>query len=1003
MRPVTAESAEVIRAKLRPPPAPWPRVPRPRLEAELAGLIDRHPALVVAATAGAGKTTAVAAAAQTLDRELAWLTLDRTDAAPGRLVGYLEAALAARLPRLERVATDALAARIPHPEAAGLLAEAIGDDRVLLVLDELESLEDSPDAWAVIEAILRYAADGLHVVLISRRSLPLAPRQPLHLPAVPEATLAFTPAEAAEALAVTGADDIDPAAAVEATGGWVTGVLFEAWRSREHVAGAGGEADPLHGYLSAHIVDRLAPEDRHFLVATSMLDEVTAARAAALGHRDAAARLASLRTGHLPAVWRDDGRVLRCHPRFREYLLELLERRGVEEVAARRLAYGHLLADEGRREEAVDELLAAGAPEEALPLAEHAIFGVIDRLDFGVADRWIRAIRDVVGDGVSPLVIAELMLALAVEDFGRGAALADELAERGLRGAVVPAAAVLMVLCYAHVGRLDAMEAVVAETAPGAEAEVLRYYMTIYGAEPPPPRPRLNGGPLDALVLAVDYGFGRLAELAADHAGGWVRAWAQPWTISALADIGHTGQALALYDTMRARGLTSASLDSSVGPNVLVNAGRREEALAAIERGRRAARAGGSIVYEELASLSEARLALRLDRDPVWARAVLDRLRQREPTSRLGYLAEQVDSWYGYALLLEDSTDAALQRLRRAVSSMRRSERMHELPTAAVYLAEAEWRAGDEDAADRAADVALEAARRQGSNHMLLQALADFPAVVTRRLDAEPAADSPWHELGRSLIAQGVTLGASVATSSALLIEFGRCALLVDGQEQRPRIAKSYELLAYLATTRPAWEADRDMLLDALFDGRADDAARAYLRQAVRWLRHVLGGDRVTVQDGSVRVLGGDAIATESLRFEAALAEAARLRGDDRRAATLLALEVLSRGEYLPGVRSEWAEERRRRLAELATDARYEAAELAFADGRLEQARALVETVLSADRFRETAWRLSMRLLSGLGDEDGVIRAYQECEQALAEIGAAPSPTTRQLLTQLRR
>ena len=162
---------------------------------------------------------------------------------------------------------------------------------------------------------------------------------------------------------------------------------------------------------------------------------------------------------------------------------------------------------------------------------------------------------------------------------------------------------------------------------------------------------------------------------------------------------------------------------------MLVNAGRREEALAAIERGRRAARAGGSIVYEELASLSEARLALRLDRDPVWARAVLDRLRQREPTSRLGYLAEQVDSWYGYALLLEDSTDAALQRLRRAVSSMRRSERMHEASTAAAISAEAEWRAGDEDAADRAADVALEAARRQGSNHMLPAGARRFPAV----------------------------------------------------------------------------------------------------------------------------------------------------------------------------------------------------------------------------------------------------------------------------------
>src|SRR5262245_50593565 len=98
---------EVIRAKLRPPPAPDPCVRRPRLEAQLAAMIERHPAVVVAATAGAGKTTAVAATADALDRELAWLTLDITDAAPGRLVGYLEAALAARLPHLEGVATEA--------------------------------------------------------------------------------------------------------------------------------------------------------------------------------------------------------------------------------------------------------------------------------------------------------------------------------------------------------------------------------------------------------------------------------------------------------------------------------------------------------------------------------------------------------------------------------------------------------------------------------------------------------------------------------------------------------------------------------------------------------------------------------------------------------------------------------------------------------------------------------------------------------------------------------
>ena len=74
------------------------------------------------------------------------------------------------------------------------------------------------------------------------------------------------------------------------------------------------------------------------------------------------------------------------------------------------------------------------------------------------------------------------------------------------------------------------------------------------------------------------------------------------------------------------------------------------------------------------------------------------------------------------------------------------------LPAAAVYLAEAEWRAGNEDGADAAADAALGAAEFQGSNHILLQALSDFPAVAWRRADAEASADSAWHRLGGSCV-----------------------------------------------------------------------------------------------------------------------------------------------------------------------------------------------------------------------------------------------------------
>jgi ATP/maltotriose-dependent transcriptional regulator MalT len=49
----------VIRAKVGPPPLNEASVGRPRVEHLLADLIEQHRTTVVAATAGAGKTTAV--------------------------------------------------------------------------------------------------------------------------------------------------------------------------------------------------------------------------------------------------------------------------------------------------------------------------------------------------------------------------------------------------------------------------------------------------------------------------------------------------------------------------------------------------------------------------------------------------------------------------------------------------------------------------------------------------------------------------------------------------------------------------------------------------------------------------------------------------------------------------------------------------------------------------------------------------------------------------------
>jgi DNA-binding SARP family transcriptional activator len=327
-------------------------------------------------------------------------------------------------------------------------------------------------------------------------------------------------------------------------------------------------------------------------------------------------------------------------------------------------------------------------------------------------------------------------------------------------------------------------------------------------------------------------------------------------------------------------------------------------------------------------------------------------------------------------------------------------DRILELPTAAVYLAEAEWRAGDEDAADEAADLALDTARRQGSNHLLLQALGDFPAVASRRLDAEPGTDSPWHEIGRALVAQGVQI-STILQASVDLIEFGRRAIMIEGAEVRPRIGKSYELLAYLAAA-PDGRAEREELLEALFGERRDESARAYLRQAIHRLRSVLPDDALHAQNGHVWLGEEVGVSSESVCLERKLAEAARLQRDERLSATLAALAIYDRGEYLPGPRAAWADDRQQRLADAVVEARYQAAVLAFGAGRYDEGRRLVSEVLGVDPLREAAWRLDMRIAQALGDEDGVLRSYHGCEEALAELQTSPSPSTRQLLERLR-
>jgi len=263
--------------------------------------------------------------------------------------------------------------------------------------------------------------------------------------------------------------------------------------------------------------------------------------------------------------------------------------------------------------------------------------------------------------------------------------------------------------------------------------------------------------------------------------------------------------------------------------------------------------------------------------------------------------------------------------------------------------------------------------------------------LASRRIDAEASADSAWHELGRALIAQGVPL-ASAVTASVELREFGQRRAR-QRRAGAPRIAKTYELLAFLAARRPP-QASATSLLDALFAGRSDDSARAYLPPGRALAAPGAAGGRDRRRQRTVRLSEEVADRQRSSRFERQLAESARLQGDERLGATLEALAIFDRGDYLPGAalelgrRAPGAARRPRRRRPLR------GGRAGFAGGAYDQRGRWSRRRSTRTRSARRAWRLAMRISDTLGDEKGVIRAYHDCERVLARLDTTPSPST---------
>jgi LuxR family transcriptional regulator, maltose regulon positive regulatory protein len=996
--------SRLVRAKLAMPDLDDRLVARPRLDADVAHLLARHPVLVVAAVAGAGKTVAVAQALGSLGRPVAWVRLDASDRSAGRLVVYLEAAAAERHPPAAGRATAAMRDGAPPDEAAALLSESLTGSDVVLVCDDVERVESSAPAMAVLSAVARYLPTGTNLVLISRHAIALTSMatHDLGRTGVLDAELLrFRSPEARSALGGRGLVGVDVEEAMRASDGWVTGVLFSTGPGPEDSGSA------LSSYLYEHVWNDLTPDQQDLLLRTAVLEEVTTGDATELGAAEPARTMTRLRARHLPLSWAGSGRRFTLQPQFREFVLEMVAARDTVWQGEVRRRHVALLLARGRAEDAVEALLEAGDGEQAWGHAVGVLPLVVERMDLAQAARWLDALDVVHRPLPPPLATVVLRVAFGLEQYRRGAAAwdvhgprwVDELVRAGASEPVV-----LLVWCLWHLGRLDEARQTVAALPEDDWHRLVAETVLALSLDDPPRFPELTApraAPLEALLLRVAYSRGRLDLLrdARGRGGPWREVQGAPWRIAALRAAGRPDEALAEWE-LRQGTTQPLWLDALDGVELLLDVGHVDEAWAALARGHERARASGSTVYRSLVLIYETRALLRTDDDVADARRSLSRA-TAEGADDHAFTRDLASLCHGMILLREDRAAAAEATLARCVENMLSGDRLLELPAAACYLSEAQARRGGADAvrdASGSAALAMRVATEHGTEGLLLAAVRDVPGVATRAAGSGAPEARRWQSLVERA---GVTV-VTAAAPRILLEEFGPPRLHVDGDPVVLRRRKELELLAYLLS-RAHRAARRDEILDALFSGGDDRAAASYLRQCLHRLRAVLPPGVDLARDGErLRLAPAEVTAGTSGQVLAALRRANLHRGDERRALLGTALEATDRGGFLDGVSGPWVDERRREIVDLLAAHRLDLAMLSLDAGDLAVAERQIDRVLAEDPYREQAWRVRLVVDGNAGEHDRLLEHYRAYLAVMRELDMGPSAEMHRLVESYR-
>src|SRR5687768_10672476 len=342
-----------LRTKLLPPRAASELLERPRLTKKLEANLGA-PITLVAADAGCGKTTLIADFVRSQNRQSVWYQLDHTDADPVVFLGYVARGIKnlnpefgeAIFPYLSEANEDMM--RFPERAADLLINEILQsiEQPIILVLDDYHHIGRDTVVHRMVDRLLQYSSDLVHLIITTRDLPPLAimrRRSQSAALVITRDDLLFTDGEVRELFRKTLNVELKDEEIAEYRGrthGWITALQLVRQVAEQEMHSV-SETSPLDlhdilqqsekdifDYFAEEVFSREPPETQRLLMNLALLESLQLDLCSLIfPDLRCSASLPELAQKNVFLTVAGDGRSneeYRFHPLFREFLLRRL-------------------------------------------------------------------------------------------------------------------------------------------------------------------------------------------------------------------------------------------------------------------------------------------------------------------------------------------------------------------------------------------------------------------------------------------------------------------------------------------------------------------------------------------------------------------------------------------------------------------------------------------------------------------------------------------------------